>query len=143
MARLFAFFTLFHLSLTFFRPEVPFKGGRKLIGFEDYSEEQYELLMRKGIYPYKYMSSWDKFTESQLPPKKAFYSNLNMSNVSNGDYQQAKKVWNAFNIKSLGEYHDLYLKTDARSSSFLYISLFSLESLSKENRNYVRTPNRS
>ena len=49
------------------------EGGRKRMGFEDYSEEQYELLMRTGIYPYEYMSSWDKFVESQLPPKKAFY----------------------------------------------------------------------
>ena len=56
--------------------------GRKLIGLEDYSELQYDLLTRKGIYPYEYMSSWDKFEESQLPPIEAFYSNLNMSNVS-------------------------------------------------------------
>ena len=84
------------------------KVRQKLIELDDYSEEQYELLMRKGIYPYEYMSSWDKFAESQ----EAFYSNLNMSNVSDDDYQHAKKVWNAFNIKNLGEYHDLYLKTD-------------------------------
>ena len=40
--------------------------GGKLIGLEDYSEEQYELLMRKGVYPNEYMSSWDKFKETQL-----------------------------------------------------------------------------
>ena len=68
--------------------------------------------MRKGIYPYEYMSSWDKFAESQLPPKKAFYSNLNKSNISNDDYQHAQRVWSAFSIRDLGEYHDLYLKTD-------------------------------
>ena len=62
------------------------RGGQKLIGFEDYSESQYELLVRKGIYPYEYMSSWNKFAESQLPPKKAFYINLNMSNISDDDY---------------------------------------------------------
>ena len=88
------------------------KGGRKLMGFEDCSEEQYELLMRKGIYPYEYMSSWNKFTESQLPPKKAFYSNLDMPNVGDEDYEHSQKVWHTFNIKNLGEYHDLYLKTD-------------------------------
>ena len=88
------------------------KGGRKLIGFEDYSEEQYMLLVRKKIYPYEYMSSWDKFTESQLPPKKAFCSNLNMSNVSDDDYQHVQKVWSTFSIRDLGEYHDLCLKTD-------------------------------
>ena len=65
------------------------KGGWKLIGFADYLELQYDLLTRKGIYPYEYMSSWDKFEESQLPPIEAFYSNLNMSNVSKNDYEHA------------------------------------------------------
>ena len=58
------------------------------------------------------MSSWDKFTETKLPPKEAFYSNLNMSNISDEDYEHAQKVWVTFNIKNLREYHDLYLKTD-------------------------------
>ena len=53
-------------------------GGRKLFGFEDYNESQCNLLTRKGIYPYEYMSSWDKFEESPLPSIEAFYSNLNM-----------------------------------------------------------------
>ena len=54
----------------------------KLFGFEDYSELQYELLTRKGVYPYEYMSSWDRFNESQLPPIEAFYSKLNMTKIS-------------------------------------------------------------
>ena len=45
------------------------KGGQKLTGFEGYSKDQYALLVRKGAYPYEYMTSWDKFTETQLPPK--------------------------------------------------------------------------
>ena len=57
------------------------KDGRKLSGFEDYSEEQYELLIHKGVYPYEYMPSWDKFDETELPPKEAFYSNLNMNDT--------------------------------------------------------------
>ena len=88
------------------------KGGRKLFGFEDYSEQQYNLLTRKGIYPYEYMSSWDKFEESQLPPIESFYSNLNMTNVSKDDYQHAQSVWSEFKIINLGDYHDLYLQTD-------------------------------
>ena len=68
------------------------KGSRKLFGFEDYSELQYNLLTRKGIYPYEYMLSWDKFEESQLSPIESFYSNLNMSNVSEDDYQHAQRV---------------------------------------------------
>ena len=51
------------------------KGGRKLFGFEDYSELQYNLT-RKGIYPYEYMSSWDKFEETQLPPIEALIAIL-------------------------------------------------------------------
>ena len=83
-----------------------------MIGFEDYSELQYDLLTRKGICPYEYMSSWNKFEEVQLPPIEAFYSNLNMSNISDDDYQHVQRVWNEFKISSLGEYHDLYLCTN-------------------------------
>ena len=85
------------------------KGSQKLFGFEDYSELQYNLLTRKGIYPYEYMSSWDKFEESQLPPIEAFYSNLNMTSVSEDDYQHTQRVWSEFKIRNLGDYHDLYL----------------------------------
>ena len=56
--------------------------GKKLFGFEDYSELQYDLLTRKGVYPYEYVNSWDRFNEAQLPPIDVFYSNLNMSLIS-------------------------------------------------------------
>ena len=57
------------------------RGGKKLFGFEDYSELQYDLLTRKGVYPYEYVNSWDRFNKTQLPPIDVFYSNLNMSNI--------------------------------------------------------------
>ena len=88
------------------------RGNNKFFGFKDYSDPQYELLIRKGIYPYEYMDNWDKFEETTLPPKSSFYSKLNMSRVSNQDYKHACKVWRDFGIRNLGEYHDLYLKTD-------------------------------
>ena len=87
------------------------KGGQKLTGFKDYSEDQYALLVRKGVYPYEYMMSWDKFMETQLP-KGSFHSAVNMSDISQYNYEHAQKVWGAFSSKNLGEYHDLYLKTD-------------------------------
>ena len=68
--------------------------------------------MQKGIYPYEYMSEWDRFEETKLPPKEAFYSKLNMVGVSSEDYEHARKVWKEFEIKNLGEYHGLYLRTD-------------------------------
>ena len=88
------------------------RGGKKLFGFEDYSELQYGLLIRKGVYPYEYINSWDRFEETQLPPISAFYSNLNMSSISEEDYQHAQRVWKEFEIHNLGDYHDLYLRRD-------------------------------
>ena len=87
-------------------------SGKKLFGFEDYSELQYDLLTRKGIYPYKYMSSWDQFKESRLPLIGSFYSNLNMTGIKSDDYQHAQWVWKEFKVRNLGDYHDLYLRTD-------------------------------
>ena len=61
------------------------KGGHQFFGFESYNSHQCKLLIRKGIYPYEYMDSWDKFEETSLPSIKHFYSNLNMSGVSDTD----------------------------------------------------------
>ena len=58
------------------------------------------------------MTDWDKFKEMKLPPREAFYSKLNMSGVGNEDYEHVNRVWKEFGLKDLGEYHDLYLKTD-------------------------------
>ena len=71
-----------------------------------------ELLTRKGVYPYDYVSSLDKLTESQLPPKEEFYSKLNDEDISDEDYQHAINVWNTFGCKTLRDYHNLYLKSD-------------------------------
>ena len=87
-------------------------GGGEFFGFENYSDHQRELLIRKGIYPYEYMDSWDRFEETTLPPASSFCSKLNMSGVSDQDYEHACKVWRDFEIANLGEYHDLYLRTD-------------------------------
>ena len=87
-------------------------GGHQFFGLEFYKENQCELLIRKAIYPYEYMDNWDKFTETTLPPASSFYSKLNMFLVSDQDYEHACKVWREFGIRNLGEYQDLYLRTD-------------------------------
>ena len=56
-----------------------------LIILED-NDEQFRLLLRKGVYPYEYMTSWDKFEETKLPPKEVFHSNFNMSDIGKYDY---------------------------------------------------------
>ena len=71
-----------------------------------------ELLTRKGVYPYDYVSSLDKLSETQLPPKEEFYSRLNDEDISDEDYQHAINVWNTFGCKTIRDYHDLYLKSD-------------------------------
>ena len=48
-------------------------------------------LLRKDVYPYEYMDSWEKFDENTLPPKKDFYSNLNLEDISDKDYTHAQK----------------------------------------------------
>ena len=88
------------------------KGDHKFWGFEEYNDEQRELLIRKGIYPYEYMDSWDKFNETKLPRKEKFYSNLYMSGVGDIEYDHDCNVWRKCGIRNMGEYHDLYLKTD-------------------------------
>ena len=49
------------------------------------------LLLRKGIYPYEYMDSWERFDENTIPPKEAFYSELNLENITDKDYEHVKK----------------------------------------------------
>ena len=58
------------------------------------------------------MNSLKKFDECELPNKDAFFSSLKGKGISDEDYSRAIKVWNVFDVKNLGEYHDLYLKTD-------------------------------
>ena len=65
--------------------------------------------MQKGVYPYEYMDDWKKFNETSLPVKKGFYSHLNMEDITDADYVHAKRICKDFEIKNLGEYHDLYV----------------------------------
>ena len=64
------------------------------------------------MYLYDNMDTTTKFNETELPPKEEFYSKLNDSDISHEDYKNVKKVWKEFKMKTMGDYHDLYLKTD-------------------------------
>ena len=76
------------------------------------NDDQFRLIKQKGVYPYDYMDSFQRFSEKYLPEIEDFYSILNDTNISASDYEHAKRVWSLFQIRDLGQYHDLYLKTD-------------------------------
>ena len=71
-----------------------------------------DLMSQKGVYPYDFMDSFEKFNQKELPHKDQFYSILNDQHITDDEYDHAKKVWNTFMIKTMGEYHDLYLVSD-------------------------------
>lgn len=77
-----------------------------------YFSSKHGLLIRKGVYPYEYVDKWERFTETILPPKSSFFSKVNDSDISDDDYEYAQTVWTEFEVNNLGEYSDLYLKTD-------------------------------
>ena len=81
---------------------------------------KFVLLLRKGVYPYEYMDSWEKFNETSLPDKKAFYSELNKEGITDEDYAHAQKVWKVSKIKNLGEYYDLYAQSDTLLPADVY-----------------------
>ena len=80
--------------------------------FCDNDLDKFIMLLRKGVYPYEYIDEWDKFNEKVLPGKESFYSNLTLENISETDYAHANNVFKKFNINNLGEYHDLYVRSD-------------------------------
>ena len=71
--------------------------------------DKFFLLLRKGVYPYESIRSLEKFDEPSIPPKEAYYSELNEEGISDADYAHVQKVWEVFKIEDMGEYHDLYV----------------------------------
>ena len=70
------------------------------------------LFTRKGVYPYDYITSFERLKETKLPPKEVFYSKLYNTHITDEDYQHAHNVWNAFSCQTLPDYHDIYLQSD-------------------------------
>jgi len=73
---------------------------------------KFEMLLRKGAFPYDWFNSLEKSDETQLPPKEAFYSKLNNSNITDDEFEHALKVWEHFKMTTFREYDDLYMKLD-------------------------------
>ena len=71
-----------------------------------------ELMSKKGVYPYDFMDDYCKFHYESLPSKEKFYNILNDKHITDEEYEHAKEVWKALDLKDMGEYHDLYLVSD-------------------------------
>ena len=96
-------------KLASFLPEMPILTKE----FEKtYSADQINLLRRKGVFPYDYVSSLEVLTETELLKRESFYSALNDCHVLTEDYQHACRVWDNLQIGTMGDYSDIYLKTD-------------------------------
>ena len=72
---------------------------------------EFVFFLRKGVYPYEYMDSWEKFNETLLPSKEDFYSNLNMENIDGIDYRHGNNVFKRFKLENLADYYDLYVES--------------------------------
>ena len=91
-----------------------------------FSDEHLDLMLRKEVYPYEYMTDIKKLKETKLPPKKCFSSSLNSgvvyssgsqniestTELSDKDYAHAQKVFKTFGCKNQGEYTELYCKSN-------------------------------
>src|SRR5436190_906054 len=80
--------------------------------FQNLSSENFNLLTRKGVFPYEYIDCVNKLNDVSLPSRESFYSSLTGNTISDSDYAHAENIWKRFSIGTLGEYSDLYLKID-------------------------------
>ncbi|XP_054280057.1 uncharacterized protein LOC128998086 [Macrosteles quadrilineatus] len=74
--------------------------------------EHLNLIRRKGVYPYSYVTSAKVFDETSLPNRDAFYDKLNNEPCSVEDYTFAMEVWEKLKMETFGDFHDFYLKLD-------------------------------
>src|SRR3989442_1921856 len=105
-------------------------------------QSQFKLVCQKGVYPYECMTDATKFDETCLPPLEAFFSKLSDENITDADYAHAHRVWSAFNMKCLRDYHDLYLKTNVLllADVFENFRLLSFQNYGIDAAHFITTP---
>ena len=98
---------------------------------KEFGFDNLKILKQKGAYPYEYMNSFKRFNEEKLPAKKDFYSSIkdgkigDDGKISDGhiivkDYFTCEKIWDKFEMKSMVDYHDHYLKKDVLLSADVF-----------------------
>ena len=92
-----------------------------------FTEKQLQLFLRKGVYPYEHMDSFERFQETELAPIETFGSRLNQGilyeegkpqgdikkePITQEDYEHAQRVWKEVGCKTLADYSKLYCMYD-------------------------------
>ena len=75
-------------------------------------EEEFQLIKKKGVFPYDFFDSYEKLKYDRLPSQKEFHNTLDDTDCSDDDYAHAKHVWDTFKCQTFEDYHDIYLKSD-------------------------------
>ncbi|KAL9980669.1 hypothetical protein ACROYT_G009282 [Oculina patagonica] len=114
-------------------------GGLRFIDSLNFLQGSLDSL---GIYPYEYMDSWERFSETSLPVKEKFYSKLNDENITDYQYKHANNVWKTFKCENLGDYHDLYVQTDVALLADVFENFrnICLEQYGLDPANYYTSP---
>ncbi|XP_046806306.1 uncharacterized protein LOC124419769 [Lucilia cuprina] len=73
---------------------------------------KFNLLIRKGVFPFDYLNSWEKLNDTCLPSREQFYNQLNELECSLEDYKHAQDIWTTFKCKILQDYLIMHLKTN-------------------------------
>jgi hypothetical protein len=81
-------------------------------GFATSTQAQRDMLVRKGVYPYDFMTGWNRLDDPQLLTRVQFFNKLRQEACRTDDYAHAQLVWREFGCQTMRDYHELYLKTD-------------------------------
>lgn len=101
-----------------------------------FAPDQINLVAQKGIFPYDYITSYNCLNDTCLPALEKFYSKMTNKNIKTEEYNRACSIWSTFQCRTLGDYSDLYLKTDVllladvfQNFRFVCMSVYNLDPL--------------
>ena len=72
----------------------------------------FELIKRKGLFPYEWFDSFDKLAETSLPARHEWSSRLKRAFLSKKEFLKLQETWDAFGMKTFKDWHDFYLSID-------------------------------
>ncbi|XP_072157587.1 uncharacterized protein [Bemisia tabaci] len=104
--------------------------------------EQLEMVKRKAVFCYDYVTDESKLQDTKPPPKEAFFNKLKNEGISDEDYHRFCETWRIFGVKDLGSYSDLYLKLDVclLADIFEEFRSFGLKHYELDCANYLTLP---